>query len=346
MMLLCNIYVIILYMNELYQYIEQITGMPLKVKQLPRQEVEALPLYLKQGYKWKLAEIDGKLWLLAEMTENDQLSVSQVEIHFTRARNILGHPVMAVFQDLEAYNRRRLIEKQIPFIVVNKQVYIPGFLVDLKENFEFKSKVHSKLIPLAQLIVLYYLLHKQEIKELENKTFKELAVFFHTTQMEITRTADNLKALNLINVGTGKEKYIRFITQHKQLWNDIEQRKLFIYPVQKQVYMDHKFFKGLLKSNSTALAEYTDMNPTRQEFYAIDKKVFYKFEEENRREPVNAIDAKYCIEIWKYDPAVLVKNGSYPQDMVDPLSLYLSLLNTKDERVEIALDQLLNKIAW
>lgn len=40
------------------------------------------------------------------------------------------------------------------------------------------------------------------------------------------------------------------------------------------------------------------------------------------------------IEMWKYDPELFAWEG-----VVDPLSLYLSLKNTKDERVEMALEQ-------
>jgi hypothetical protein len=47
------------------------------------------------------------------------------------------------------------------------------------------------------------------------------------------------------------------------------------------------------------------------------------------------------IEIWKYDPELLARKG-----VVDPLSLYLSLKNIKDERVEMALDTLLEKFQW
>ncbi|GEM_PF-3944963 len=40
------------------------------------------------------------------------------------------------------------------------------------------------------------------------------------------------------------------------------------------------------------------------------------------------------IEIWKYDPELFAREG-----VVDPLSLYMSLKDTKDERVEMALEQ-------
>lgn len=37
-----------------------------------------------------------------------------------------------------------------------------------------------------------------------------------------------------------------------------------------------------------------------------------------------------CIEIWRYNPKTLAKNGC-----VDPLSLYLSMVGNEDDRIQI-----------
>ena len=47
------------------------------------------------------------------------------------------------------------------------------------------------------------------------------------------------------------------------------------------------------------------------------------------------------IEIWRYSPFFLTK-GHY----VDKLSLYLSLKNNDDERIQIELENLINDIKW
>ncbi len=48
------------------------------------------------------------------------------------------------------------------------------------------------------------------------------------------------------------------------------------------------------------------------------------------------------IELWRYGPALLSKDGH----SVDPLSLYLSMCGTSDERVKAALTDLLKGIQW
>jgi hypothetical protein len=60
---------------------------------------------------------------------------------------------------------------------------------------------------------------------------------------------------------------------------------------------------------------------------------------------LNEFEGKYCLEIWKYDPMLLINNLE-KNDLVDPLSLYLSLQNNHDERIKMELDKLKNKYLW
>ncbi len=51
--------------------------------------------------------------------------------------------------------------------------------------------------------------------------------------------------------------------------------------------------------------------------------------------------ARVELELWRYDPEKISRSGQ-----VDPLSLYLSLHRSDDERVEGALRQLLEEHVW
>lgn len=333
-------------MNNLNKNITQAVGFFREVNPLTRDQLAMLPLYLKEGYTWHKADLNGNQWLLAECMPREEFSVTQLETHFKRITHILGIPVIALFDQLEAYNRKRLVEKGIAFIVNDKQVYIPNFLIDLKETKTTPPAKKMQLTPMGQVLVLYYLLDQKGFNELEDKAFKDLALFFHTQPMQITRMAENLRALNLIGENTGKEKNIRFNKQPKALWTEVKERNLLIDPVFKRVYTDRHNFNNLLYSNSSALAAYTDMNPTSQIFLAIDRKEYLKRQPNEKQEQVNPTDAAYCLEVWKYDPKLLVKFRSSPKDVVDPLSLYLSMRHDQDERVEMALDQLLKEALW
>lgn len=47
------------------------------------------------------------------------------------------------------------------------------------------------------------------------------------------------------------------------------------------------------------------------------------------------------IEVWSYSPSLFAIG-----DLVDPLSLYLSLRHSDDERVAGSLEELLEKVRW
>ena len=131
------------------------------------------------------------------------------------------------------------------------------------------------------------------------------------------------------------------------MWHNIEQRNLFVTPVLKKVYVDEKP-TGLimLYSNASALPEYSDMNPSRQEYFAIDKNIFYKLQKHKLLVNHNEYEGLYCLEVWKYNPEILTKQLPGNTQVVDPLSLYLSLKDIRDERIEMALKQIIDKTIW
>ena len=52
-------------------------------------------------------------------------------------------------------------------------------------------------------------------------------------------------------------------------------------------------------------------------------------------------EANVSLEAWNYNPVQLTQ-----ADMVDPLSLYLSLQDSPEERIQQQLEQLLEKVPW
>jgi hypothetical protein len=58
--------------------------------------------------------------------------------------------------------------------------------------------------------------------------------------------------------------------------------------------------------------------------------------------PANPSDANtITVEAWSYDPLILAG-----ENFVDRLSLYLSVRETPDERIEAALNELLETLPW
>jgi hypothetical protein len=330
-------------MRPINTYLREVLGLHLELQPPDRTLMNKLPMYLKEGYRWQQGLLAKRPCLFAELSTKNAFGIAQIDKHFHQVRHAVGLPVIAVFPELEAYNRKRLIERHMAFVVPGKQVYIPEFFIDLKEYRGIAKKEHARLTPIGQLVFLFHILDKTQT--IENKTFKELAPILGTNPMGITRAVESLKQHELIDVTGDKEKFIHFTADKQQLWKLAEEKDILLNPVLRKIYVDEKP-KGvpLYYGNMSALAEYTNMNPGSQDFYAIEKSVFYALQKNKLLTNSNELEGKYCLEVWKYSPERLAEVLPNRMHTVDPLSLYLSLKGSNDERIEMALEQLISAV--
>jgi hypothetical protein len=336
-------------MKKLIQYIIETLGAEILVNPLLRSKIGKLPLFLSETYNLSEAKILNHPFIIVERRNPDELSILQTEKHFKIIKDTFDTKVVLLANNLASYNRKRLIEKGINFIVPGKQLFLPDLLIDLRETLSPRRETgkNQTLLPSAQLLVLYRILNKENIRSIENIPFKQLAEIFHYTPMVITNAADNLKLHEICTTEGSKERYIRFNLDIPEMWNDLVKRNLLINPVLKRIFVDEKPENVfLLHSNTSALPEYSDMNPSRQEFFAIDRKAFYDLQKTNRLSNANKSEGNYCLEVWKYDPLSLIGGMPNEKIAVDPLSLFLCLKNDHDERIQDALEQIIKKYIW
>lgn len=331
---------------KLQKYIEDILGYVMVIIPIPKQELGMLPMYVNEIYKLYRVTLGDIHFIVIEYKDADAFSISQLEKHCELILAHLNQKVVLLAEDVSALYRKRLIEKGVNFIVPDKQLFLPDFLMDLREgkNNAGRKKKTEKLLPSAQFILLYHILHRPIAGHIEDDSFTQLALRFGYTKMAITKAVDNLAYNGLCTIEGTKEKYLRFAGERSELWNSA--LPLFVNPVFKQVYIDEKP-EGLLlfHSNESALPEYSDMNPSRQPYFAIERSKFYDLQKKGQLKNPNEHEGAICLELWKYNPEKLA-NGITKAENVDPLSLYLSLRDNRDERVEDALEMIIKKYIW
>lgn len=335
-------------MNSLVTYIDKVLSVQLTVKQLPKKELAKLPMFLSQTFKIYKTELLGQELLLAELVDSDNFSILKTQKQLQNIKSILTGKIVLVLNDVASYVRARLVQKRINFIVPGKQLFLPEMLIDLKDSNNTKAIKEKKknLLPSAQVIVLFYLLNTDSTWNIETKQFKEIAKILGYSPMTISNAVENLIDFDLITVDGEKEKNIKFRYKKTEMWNVLEERGLLINPVWRTIYTDEIPNKIALYSNFSALPEYSDLNPTRQVYIAYDKNTFNQLKKNNVFKYLMPADGKYAIEVWRYDPAILAKLVSEKTMVVDPLSLYLSMRDFQDERVEMALEQIKEKYLW
>ena len=333
-------------MNKLKEYIKTLLGLNIVIDPAPRIKIELLPLYLKEAYEWAIMKIENRAFVIFLQKEKNQLNTKQIEKHQEVIKEVFALPTILILDQIDVYTRTKLFEKKIAFIVPNKQMYIPQFLLDTRENgLEFKKAV-KQLSPTAQLMVLIYILDKNNNEAIEKQPFKVIAANLGLKPMEITRAVANLKELKLVEIVGDKNKNIRFLMTRREIWEYALNENIFINPVLKKVYVDHLPEFVVMQSNLSALTEYTDMNPSKQLYYVLEKNNYYEHSNQHAFTDENPYEGQYCFEIWKYNPYLLSELVNLKNNVVDPLSLYLSLKEEQDERIEMALEQIEEKFIW
>lgn len=331
-------------MTELEAYITQVSGEEVRVRPVPDAK-RKLPFYIGEAYEFAVVDIFQHRFFLAELKDSN-FTVGQLRKHVDLIKAELLVQVILVLPEVDAMYRSRLVEQKVNFICPGKQMFIPFLFMDLREQFEEKGREteNQTLLPSSQLILLqhFYDLRKGDIGSITS--FKELADELRYSPMAITKAAAELERYELCTVSGKKEKTLLFMGDKKTFWKKC---KPFLgSPVQKTIYVDTLPDRKLLNAGEYALPFYTDLNQGEEPVYALGKFDFQYLLKSGSLPEHNEHEGNYRIEIWKYEPEILARIDKSWLDYVDPLSLYLSLRHIRDERVELALEQIEQKFIY
>ena len=95
-----------------------------------------------------------------------------------------------------------------------------------------------------------------------------------------------------------------------------------------------------MKSGLTALSDQTMLGEPDRETYAIYSKHRTELEKIQVSKEQAEMENLPIVQLMKYDISLLAENG-----YIDPISLVLSLTE-KDERIEMAVDELMDGKSW
>lgn len=323
-------------MRKLIKYIKQVFGLALNLNDIPGNELKGLPYFIKEAYKFRLGKLLERNIVFIELKGTKTFTPQQFKKQIEIIENKLNYPVVLLLPQIENYNRNRLIQRKINFIIPGKQIFIPDLVVDLKEYVQPVKTQTEYLQPAAQCLLLY---HFQKEK-LHDKDYRELSQILNYTYRTIARAVENLLGLNLCGVTDTKVKQLQFVLPPKDLWENA--LPYLINPVKKVGYVNEVLpGEFLLKTNITALAHFTMISEDKKMYYAIYKDHFTQLKKQNKIETFSDYDGDYVLEVWKYDPKVPARDK-----FVDPLSLYMIFKDSEDERIQMECDKMLNEITW
>jgi DNA-binding MarR family transcriptional regulator len=301
-------------------------------------EAEKLPFYLRNLYEFfKVSILDTPCLAMAVKDEVEQTPAT-IQKHILQVQKKWDHRIIYVQSKISAYNRKRLIEHKLPFVVPGNQMFLPFLGIDLREHFKKIRNIDPRCSPSTQTVVLYALLHGTG----KSFTPKILAGLLGYTPMTMTRAFDELQTAGLGEIAMeGRERVLRFDRNKKKLWE--KARKFLRNPVKKRFWVKNFTDEALgVTAGLTALAHYSALAEPANPVIAIAGKKWKKIK--NRNDAMELAiaepDARE-LEIWSYTPRLFEKGG-----VVDRFSLYLSLQANDDERVESALEKMMEQITW
>ena len=273
---------------------------------------DKLPLAFKGRYDILNVETNGMGWL-AIQPKND---IGLVALRKDRAKvqNISGLNCAIFLRSTTPYIKEKLIEDGIPFVLKDKQIYLP-FIGCLLSNSGERDIAPVELLSfLTQKLILTAIYEKWE-----KVTVSTAAEKLGVSKTSASRCFDEIEYLN-VNILDTKGKS-RAITRRYAFPSDIHLEK---------------------KAGITALCEYSLLSDNDYPTYGVTKKELAdtgikKLKQVRRGEEIGCIvlELGYFIDYGQ-------------KSIQDPLSVALSLTDEEkqDERVMISINEMLEEYVW
>jgi hypothetical protein len=274
------------------------------------------------------------LCVIQAKNKQDSLTPLKYKQITKQAEILVGMPVVVILDSLTYYERERLINQGVYFIISDKYAFLPSLIANVQAKK--KDMNPSKLTPVAQYVLLYYLLSEESKEEY---TIKDLEQIMPYNYVALARAVANLEDCKLcsteIKDNTGI-KYIRFGNYKRELWTKAQ--NYLSSPVKKVLFCDAIPEGNFSISGVNALSQYSHLNSEQYETRAIWDKLFNLLGAQ-----FNEVEGLCKIELWKY-PTTMPYLSNH--NVVDKLSLYLSMKDEPDARIEKELEIIIEEMKW
>jgi hypothetical protein len=308
-----------------------------EIAPVPWRGTNALPMFLQERYKFlEIRLLEIPCLLMVDQQEQEQ-TPAIIRKHMDQVQLNWHGEVIYLRTRITAYNRKRLINHKIPFIVPGNQMYLPMKGIDLREHYKkLRNEIH-KFAPSTQVLVIHMLLNRT----LQGFSPSEIAGRLGYSNMTMTRAFNELESADIgfYNL-PGRDRTLAFQGNEMDLWAKLQ--GFLQDPVKKRLQVEPlNFDVHAPVAGFTALAHYTMLAKPKNHVIAMTGKKWNQIKHKHVKEIPGNSPGPIEIEIWSYNPDLFAKNN-----VVDRLSLYLSLKGNQDERTESALEEIMKGFKW
>ena len=298
-----------------------------------------LPQYLADRYDFVSTEMLGTPCVLAASRGGHRSDTVRKDLATLRKYVPEGALAIYVVEALASYERRRLIEQAVPFIVPGNQIYLPDLGVDLREYFRGRrADAQEALSPASQALLILTLLRPWQAR-LHPSMLAENSDYSPITAWRVAK--EWMAAGFAEPVEDGRSQWVCFSQGPKETW--VKARRHLRSPVRAvhwAVGECPETAKAPLAGLS-ALAERTALAGPTYPARALGSRDWQRALKSGVQRVHGPDQGTTQYEVWRYEPRLLPDAS-----VVDPLSLILSLQEEPDERVAQAVEQLEGQLPW
>lgn len=301
-----------------------IAGQKILLSPLENKDLKGVYIDALVRFNFYRGELNEHSFMLLEHKKSENLRPLQYKQIASKIGKIVSMPILFEFERLESYQRNRFIKQGVHFVVSDKYVFLPFLVINANESTPIQV---DKLSPVAQYILLRQI-QKDEFNGASVKDIESLTPYKYVTLTRAIRILEELELCE-VTIGSDKIKTLQF-SSPQELWESAGE--YLINPVSKVVYCS-KADGGVICSYN-ALSHYTNLNPDNIEHFAIYEKEYKEWSK--GCEDINNYEGPIEVEVWKYP--------SIEDKYVDRLSLFLTLKDDKDPRVEKEIENLIKEL--
>lgn len=269
--------------------------------------------------------------------KNGNPTPRECDITGRRLSEALGLPVVFILAPGPTYERQRLMDKGVYFIMSERYAHLPMIVAMEKTSNRKKAEV---LTPVGQYLLLYHL----QVCSLEGMSARMIAPLLPYSYESVTLGITCLEDVSLCRkVQNGqRSKVIHFELKGEDLWDKAQ--NVLQSPVEYRMYCDAiRLSADYPVCGINALAHYTMLNPDKERMIMMTGKEYRAIKSADAIDNPNPYDGNIMVEVWKH-PVVSIKGNN--DGWVDRLSLILSLRDDDDPRVEKEVERIINELKW
>ena len=313
-------------------YIEKILHCPVVVQEYTASS--KLPPVISNNYKLKIVVIDGKKCIFAEPSADINLSVIRKQQKLLE--NLTGMICVLELSKINGYTNERLIEEGIPFVIQEKQIYLPFWGIALSNEDERVIKPCERLSFLTQKLLLTSIY--ENWKDISvSKAAEKLSV----AKTSVTRCYDEIEVLGLPYIKKKSRSRLFSVNNNtKEMWEQI--RNVLRNPILQQFQFKNDINCSGILSGMSALGFYSMLGDNPYPIYAVSKKDIGVLLAKNELLRSSA-DMPGCV-IQELGYVIKFDNNQ----VIDPLSVALMITDSElnDPRVSKAIDEMLEVEVW